>query len=181
MDSEDKMMRKTFAVAVWMLSVAAALWGDALFSHLIPFHALLVVPVLLAARYSGRIWGFSLAVLLPMAHAAILVSEGRFVLPPIHLILGLVMHGLTLILVVELVHRLQVKNKEAMRQIKILTGMLPICANCKDIRDDRGYWKRIEEYLSLHTEVEFSHGVCPDCMAKLYPEYADVAKTPDPV
>jgi K+-sensing histidine kinase KdpD len=174
----QKRMRNTMIVAIWMASVAVALWGDALFSHQIPFHAMLVVPVLLAARYTGRICGFLLAVLLPVAHAAILVSQGRFALPLLHLILALVMHGLTLILVVELVHRLQVKNKEAMRQIKILTGMLPICANCKDIRDDRGYWKRIEEYLSQHSEVEFSHGVCPDCMAKLYPEYAGAAKRP---
>jgi hypothetical protein len=158
------------------MSVAATLAGDMLFSHLIPFHALLVVPVLLATRISGRIWGFCLSVLLPIGHSAILISQGRQAFPLVHLLLALMMHTLTLILVVELIHRLQAKNKEAMRRIKILTGMLPICSNCKDIRDDRGYWKRIEEYLSQHAEVEFTHGVCPDCMAKLYPEYVGLAK-----
>ena len=166
------MIRRTFPVLVWVSSIAAALAGDMLFSRWIPFHFLLVLPVLLATRLSGRIWGLSLATLLPTAHTAITLSQNRFVIPAVHLVLAMVLHMLTLILVVELVQRLQEKNREAMQRIKILTGMLPICSNCKDIRDDHGYWKRIEEYLSQHSEVEFTHGVCPDCVAKLYPEYA---------
>ncbi len=64
--------------------------------------------------------------------------------------------------------------EEAMHKIKILRGLLPICANCKKIRDDRGYWQQVEVYLSQHAEVEFSHGICPECKAKLYPEiYGD--------
>lgn len=58
---------------------------------------------------------------------------------------------------------------EAFARVKILSGMLPICASCKKIRDDKGYWNRIEEYIRDHSEAEFSHGVCPDCMEKLYP------------
>ena len=170
------MIHKSVSVLVWLGSIAAALMGDILFSHWIPFHFLLVVPVLLATRLSGRSWGLSLSILLPSAHAAIMLSQNRFVIPMVHLVLAMVLHTLTLVLVVELVHRLQKKNREAMQQIKILTGMLPICSNCKDIRDDHGYWKRIEEYLSLHAEVEFTHGVCPDCVAKLYPEYAAPAR-----
>jgi hypothetical protein len=46
---------------------------------------------------------------------------------------------------------------------------LPICASCKQIRDDKGYWNQIESYLRSHAEVEFSHSICPDCVKKLYP------------
>tara|TARA_B100000315_G_scaffold97080_1_gene89258 strand:- start:352 stop:897 length:546 start_codon:yes stop_codon:yes gene_type:complete len=53
---------------------------------------------------------------------------------------------------------------------KILHGFLPICASCKKIRDDKGYWNQIESYIKEHSEVNFSHGVCPDCARKLYPE-----------
>ena len=53
-------------------------------------------------------------------------------------------------------------------EMKILRGLLPICSNCKDIRDDRGIWKRIEEYLLQHPSALFSHGICPKCMKKLY-------------
>lgn len=54
-------------------------------------------------------------------------------------------------------------------EIKRLKGMLPICASCKKIRDDKGYWNQIESYLSEHSDAEFSHSVCPDCVKRLYP------------
>jgi DNA-binding NarL/FixJ family response regulator len=55
------------------------------------------------------------------------------------------------------------------KEIKKLRGFLPICSNCKKIRDDKGYWTQVETYISNHSETEFSHGICPDCAAKLYP------------
>lgn len=65
--------------------------------------------------------------------------------------------------------------KEALSQVKTLRGFLPICASCKKIRDDQGYWKRIEEYIEQHSEAEFSHGMCPECFKERYPEdYAEI-------
>lgn len=55
-------------------------------------------------------------------------------------------------------------------QVRKLSGLLPICASCKKIRDDRGYWQQLEKYIQEHSSVLFSHGVCPDCARKLYPE-----------
>jgi hypothetical protein len=60
--------------------------------------------------------------------------------------------------------------KDALNQVKLLSGFLPICASCKKIRDDKGYWNQIESYIREHSEVEFSHGICPDCAEKLYPD-----------
>ena len=60
--------------------------------------------------------------------------------------------------------------KEALTKVKKLSGLLPICAGCKNIKDDTGYWTRIEAYIHDHSEAEFSHGLCPDCAKKLYPE-----------
>jgi len=60
--------------------------------------------------------------------------------------------------------------QDALAKVKTLSGFIPICASCKKIRDDKGYWNQIEAYLSAHSEVEFSHSVCPDCARKLYPE-----------
>lgn len=57
----------------------------------------------------------------------------------------------------------------ALAKVKQLSGFLPICASCKKIRDDKGYWKQIEFYIRDHSEAEFSHGLCPDCAQKLYP------------
>ena len=60
--------------------------------------------------------------------------------------------------------------QKALAEVKTLSGMLPICAGCKKVRDDKGYWNQIESYLSDHSEAKFSHGICPECAKKLYPE-----------
>ena len=62
--------------------------------------------------------------------------------------------------------------QEALAQVKTLKGFLPICASCKNIRRDAGYWQQIESYLCEHADVEFTHGICPACLEKLYPEFA---------
>jgi PAS domain S-box-containing protein len=62
------------------------------------------------------------------------------------------------------------KLKQALAKVKRLSGMLPICASCKKIRDDSGYWNQIEEYIESNSDAEFSHGICPECARKLYPE-----------
>jgi PAS domain S-box-containing protein len=60
--------------------------------------------------------------------------------------------------------------QKAFDQIKTLRGIVPICASCKMIRVDKGYWNHVESYVSDHTEAQFSHGICPECKKKLYPE-----------
>ena len=60
----------------------------------------------------------------------------------------------------------------ALSKVQLLSGMLPICCSCKKIRDDQGYWKQIEVYIRDHSEAEFSHGICPECVARLYPGHA---------
>jgi hypothetical protein len=60
--------------------------------------------------------------------------------------------------------------QEAFTKIKTLRGLLPICSSCKKIRDDKGYWNQIESYIRDHSEAEFTHGICPKCAKKIYPE-----------
>jgi YesN/AraC family two-component response regulator len=67
--------------------------------------------------------------------------------------------------------RLNAELRRSLENEKILTGLLPICAHCKSIRNDKGYWEAVEGYITEHTEAHFSHSVCPSCMSKLYPEY----------
>jgi phosphoserine phosphatase RsbU/P len=61
--------------------------------------------------------------------------------------------------------------KQALAEVRTLKGIVPICANCKNVRDDQGYWNRVESYLNEHTEADFTHAVCPDCMKRLYPQF----------
>lgn len=61
--------------------------------------------------------------------------------------------------------------KEAQASIKVLSGIIPICMHCKEIRDDDGFWNNLEMFISNHSEAKFSHGICPDCMKKYYSDY----------
>ncbi len=72
--------------------------------------------------------------------------------------------------------RMNRELKEALNTINQLQGMLPICSHCHKIRDDEGYWHRVEEYIEKHADVTFTHSLCPDCLVDLYPEYADKVK-----
>jgi AmiR/NasT family two-component response regulator len=66
--------------------------------------------------------------------------------------------------------RLNAELQDTLAKIKTLSGLLPLCSSCKKIRDDDGYWHQVEVYIRDHSEAEFSHGLCPECAKKLYPE-----------
>jgi hypothetical protein len=72
--------------------------------------------------------------------------------------------------------RLIVELKDALSKVKTLSGLLPICASCKKIRDDKGYWNQIEHYIRGHSEAEFSHSICPECARKTIEEIANYGK-----
>ena len=63
--------------------------------------------------------------------------------------------------------------EDALSRVKTLSGMIPICASCKKIRNDSGYWEQVESYIAHHTDSEFTHGICPECARKLYPQFYD--------
>ncbi len=79
--------------------------------------------------------------------------------------------GAAAVALVALVQKeLLLRFEEARRELKILSGLLPICANCKLIRDDEGTWTQLEAYVSLRSEADFTHSLCPDCFGKLLAE-----------
>jgi PAS domain S-box-containing protein len=74
--------------------------------------------------------------------------------------------------------RLTVELQHALSEVKTLSGMLPICASCKKIRDDRGYWSKVETYIMLHSQASFTHGICPECAKKFMGDIGIMQKTP---
>ena len=70
----------------------------------------------------------------------------------------------------ETLNRINLDLEKALDKVQTLSGLLPICAACKKIRDDKGYWSQIELYISRHSQAEFSHSICPGCAKKLYPD-----------
>jgi hypothetical protein len=83
-----------------------------------------------------------------------------------------------LLLYVYLVTRTAWQTRELKRKVNLLEGILPICASCKKIRNDKGEYEQIEQYISKRSEAEFSHGICPDCAQKLYPEFSQKRNQP---
>ena len=65
--------------------------------------------------------------------------------------------------------RINEELQRTLREVKVLRGLIPICASCKKIRNDGGFWQQLEEYIGEHSEAEFSHGLCQPCLKKLYP------------
>jgi hypothetical protein len=107
--------------------------------------------IMLGLNVSGMEIGITLAVLCP-----------------------LVISPLIYYVILKLIDQLNQTNSElqtALEEVKVLSGLLPICASCKKIRDDQGYWQQIESYISYHTDAEFTHSHCPDCNEKLYGEF----------
>jgi streptogramin lyase len=85
-------------------------------------------------------------------------------------------------LVARRTEELQARNRElseALTRVKQLSGLLPICSCCKKIRDDKGYWNQLENYISTHSEADFTHGICPDCVDTLFPEVGMRKLKPD--
>ena len=66
--------------------------------------------------------------------------------------------------------------QQSLEDVKTLSGLIPICSHCKKIRDDSGYWQKVEKYLSQHSDVDFSHGICPECLQKYYPDQYEKMK-----
>lgn len=69
--------------------------------------------------------------------------------------------------------------QQALSEVKMLSGLLPICSYCKKIRDDQGYWNQLEEYIHNHSEAEFSHSICPSCLKEIYPRKTNLSKKID--
>lgn len=73
----------------------------------------------------------------------------------------------------EELERERLRLSEALDHVDVLRGMLPICVRCKNIRDDTGYWRQVDQYVSEHSRAEFTHSICPECAKILYPEFSD--------
>jgi len=68
--------------------------------------------------------------------------------------------------------RLIAELRQALEEVRMLSGLLPICSFCKKIRDDQGYWQQVDEYITRHSDAKFSHGICPECMERYFPDVA---------
>jgi K+-sensing histidine kinase KdpD len=156
-------------------AVRAALIGG-LLGRGIPY--LTFYPAVMIAAFFGGIWAGAGATVLSALLAFFWIQQGTMSFPESLAIAIFVISCIMISGITEARRRaiLQAKEsneelQEALDKVKQLSGLLPICASCKKIRDDKGYWNQIESYISKHSEAIFTHGICPECTKKIYPEY----------
>jgi K+-sensing histidine kinase KdpD len=129
-----------------------------------------ILPILIAGWYNSLRWALILSVTLPLARFFI----ATFIEPLWHVSYNLI-NAIDRFLVFSLVSlitaRLSDSVKRLKREIKVLEGLIPICTNCKKIRDQNQEWQPLEKYLTERSDTQFTHGICPDCMKLLYGDY----------
>jgi hypothetical protein len=172
---------KSFLITSNMLIVIVIGVVDYITGYEIGLSLFYLMPIAFAAWFGGKYPGIFISVLCVMTIALTDVIAGkvypRYFVESWNLLMHLgffVIFSLLLsILKFEFAERTRLiqELQEALGEIKQLSGLLPICASCKKIRDDKGYWNQIESYISKHSEAKFTHGICPECAKKLYPEF----------
>lgn len=132
------------------------------------FPALYVIPVSLAAWYSGRWAALTLATAVPLFHLIFLVAAFPEAPNPGVLIAMTIVRGLVVFVMALWFVRLAEHERQLLRYVVKLEGMLPICSLCKSIRNEAGAWEPLESFLSQRSDADFSHGLCPTCLNKHY-------------
>lgn len=160
-------LNKNLLLVIWAILALLILLVDYLTGPFIQFPFLYVLPVVFASWNNGRWWGFTYALVLPLVR----LYFNTIWSIPWTLVEGTInafIRVCVLSLLAYLVDRVAKESLAAKKEVGLLEGLLPICASCKKIRDKDNEWQQLEAYISHHSEVKFTHGLCPDCAQKLY-------------
>jgi hypothetical protein len=144
------------------------------------FFVFYFIPVTISAWQVGRRWAIVTAVFSAVTWTVVDYVSGHLyshwsyylwnggIRFAAFIILGIAIATIKRLLEIE--KELSRSLKSTIEEVRLLKGFLPICSSCKNIRNDRGYWEKIELYIEEHSDAEFTHTLCPDCMGKLYPD-----------
>jgi hypothetical protein len=161
--------------AFWCVCLALlVLLADYFTGPALAFPILYIIPVMLAAWYSSFYLALSLAAFMPLIRVYFEFLWNISYLE-LHAVVNASTRIFILVLLAVLANRIARQMRQLAREVEQLTGLLPICAFCKKIRSS-GEWVQIERYISDHSAAEFSHGYCPECMAKHFGEYLQERK-----
>lgn len=151
---------------MWLLLSGGILAADYLCGPFLLFPVLFIVPVMLAGWNCARREAIAIALALTAARFGFryLWDAGT---PLLGDVVNAVIRGIVLVSLGVLVSKVAEQNAQLSQRLKQLEGLLPICSHCKKIRNEEKEWTRLETYIVTHSQVEFSHGVCPEC-AKLH-------------
>ena len=164
-------------------SLAATLvvaWMDYATGLELEFSAFYILPVLLAAWMAGWRWAMALALVNTIAWSAVDHWSGHIHLNAFYALWEFLDHALVYLLVAATVgglrlaiarqRALNLELSQALEEVGELKGLLPVCAWCHKVRDDQGYWGQLETYVEARSQASFTHGICPDCQARVMAE-----------
>ena len=157
----------------WVVIAAVLLWVDYMTGPKTQFPVVYVLPVIVAAWFSGRLAAVTLALALALVHAVFLMvlwnQSG-----PMTTFIATTMFRATVVVAMALwLARLSEHERELRRHVQSLEGLLPICAFCKRIRNDAGEWERLESFIAARSDAQFSHSFCPGCWKQHYAELGE--------
>ena len=156
----------------WWIGIAGVLLVIDYFAGLYSIGpALYVIPVALAAWYSGLWTALIIAIGSPLAHTATLLARGEIGEPLPQFVSMTLVRGAVIVVMALWFARLAEHEQELERRVKTLEGLLSICSFCKNIRNEQGEWERLEKVISERSEARFSHGFCPACLKTHLPDY----------
>lgn len=152
--------------------------ADYLTGPAIQFPIFYLLPIGLASWFRGLRWGGVLALTMSMTRLCFSVVRPDVWTNPV-LVLNALIRLVVFFMLVYFIDRVARQHRALQTEVRTLTGLLPICAVCKKIRNDANDWVVLEQYISDHSEASFSHGLCPDCLRQHYPAYVrDIPPTP---
>jgi hypothetical protein len=155
---------------VWLVVAIPMVWAEYVTGIYSQFPVVYVIPVSLAAWYSGRWPAVTLAVGIPLAHFIFKVLGGQSV--GLTLVATSLLRGSVVLFMALWFARLSEHERALQDEVQTLKGLLPICLFCKSIRNESGEWERLEGYISRRSETKFSHGICPPCQQIHYPAFS---------
>jgi K+-sensing histidine kinase KdpD len=130
-----------------------------------------LIPISLASWYLGRSWGLILSIVMPLVrfffNIALWTVPWTIVEASVNCVIRIVVFSLFAVLV----HRTAKQTLELSKEVNMLSGLLPICAYCKKIRDESNEWMAVEQYITQRSDASFTHGVCPECAKKHFGQY----------
>jgi hypothetical protein len=141
----------------------------------IQFPILYIFPAGIAAWQNKKNTAYALAIILPIVRVGFHIPWHE-IESIYYATINAVIIITALTLLVYLVNRTALQEKELEKRVKILEGILPICSYCKKIRNEKDEYEQLEKYISEHSDAQFSHGICPECLKELYPEFAEKEK-----
>lgn len=158
--------KKKFQLISWVVLSFLVLVTDYYTGPFIQFPIVYIFPIVFVTWFNGRRWGLFFACILPFAR---IFFYFLWIVPwsSLEVVVNVVIRMIVFSLIVLLVDS-EVKRRVLLKEIKVLRGILPICSFCKKIRTENNTWIPLEEYINKHSEAEFSHGLCPDCLREHY-------------